>query len=98
MTRASGAVFHQELARQLCDFLLPILRGERIGQQNVLSDKHMLTLQDVYCIYNRARGTDLISPMDLMKACKLFQPLGLPLRIRVFESGVIVVQTGELTF
>ena len=27
-----------------------------------------MTLTDVYCLYNRARGTDLISPDDLLQA------------------------------
>lgn len=30
-----------------------------------------MMLADVYCIYNRARGTSLISPDDLLRACRL---------------------------
>ena len=29
----------------------------------------ILPLTDLYCLYNRARGTDLVSPDDLLKAC-----------------------------
>lgn len=30
-----------------------------------------MVLSDVYCVYNRARGTSLISPDDLLRACLL---------------------------
>ena len=32
----------------------------------------MMPLPDVYCLYNRARGTELISPDDLLQAIRLF--------------------------
>uniref|UniRef100_A0A3P9M4S7 Vacuolar protein-sorting-associated protein 36 n=1 Tax=Oryzias latipes TaxID=8090 RepID=A0A3P9M4S7_ORYLA len=35
---------------------------------------------------------ELLSPEDLVNACKMFEPLKLPLRLRVFDSGVMVVQ------
>uniref|UniRef100_A0A8C9U9C0 Vacuolar protein-sorting-associated protein 36 n=1 Tax=Scleropages formosus TaxID=113540 RepID=A0A8C9U9C0_SCLFO len=34
----------------------------------------------------------LLSPEDLVNACKMFESLKLPLRLRVFDSGVMVVQ------
>uniref|UniRef100_A0AAQ4RUJ1 Vacuolar protein-sorting-associated protein 36 n=1 Tax=Gasterosteus aculeatus aculeatus TaxID=481459 RepID=A0AAQ4RUJ1_GASAC len=36
--------------------------------------------------------TTLLSPEDLVNACKVFESLKLPLRLRVFDSGVMVVQ------
>jgi hypothetical protein len=42
----------------------------------------MMTLTDAYCLYNRARGTDLVSPDDLVDACKLLGSLGLGMHIR----------------
>uniref|UniRef100_A0A8C1KQG1 Vacuolar protein-sorting-associated protein 36 n=2 Tax=Cyprinus carpio TaxID=7962 RepID=A0A8C1KQG1_CYPCA len=35
---------------------------------------------------------ELLSPEDLVNACKMFESLKLPLRLRVFDSGVMVVQ------
>ena len=84
--RLSGTKFHTELARELADFLGPLLQ-EAGG---------VLTLTDVYCMYNRARGVDLISPDDLRCSCSLFSQLHLPLRLREFDSGVIVVQSESL--
>jgi hypothetical protein len=52
----------------------------------------MITLTDLYCIFNRARGTELVSPDDLLKAASIAKHLGLGLRLRVFPSGVKVLQ------
>eukprot|EP01012_Entosiphon_sulcatum_P020929 TRINITY_DN25768_c0_g2_i2.p1 TRINITY_DN25768_c0_g2~~TRINITY_DN25768_c0_g2_i2.p1 ORF type:complete len:312 (+),score=46.01 TRINITY_DN25768_c0_g2_i2:272-1207(+) len=86
-TVGRGGDYHQELSRQLCDFLIPQLTGT--------GGRGALALTDIYCLYNRARGTDLISPDDLLKACKLFEPLRLPLRLKRFPSGVCVVQPAD---
>jgi ESCRT-II complex subunit VPS36 len=36
---------------------------------------------------------ELISPKDLYTACELFEALNLPLRLRKFDSGLLVIQT-----
>nr|KAI3430421.1 hypothetical protein D9Q98_005016 [Chlorella vulgaris] len=78
----AGSLYHQELARQLADFLkAPVERASG-----------MMPLPDVYCLYNRARGTELISPDDLLTAIKLFPRIRAPLSLREFASGVKVVQ------
>ncbi|GJJ71162.1 ESCRT-II complex subunit VPS36 [Entomortierella parvispora] len=79
----AGAVFHKELARELVEFILPIV--EREGGT--------MSLMDIYCVFNRARGVELISPKDLHTACQLFPDLNLPLRLRKFDSGLLVIQT-----
>jgi hypothetical protein len=48
----------------------------------------MMTLTDVYCLYNRARGTSLISPDDLLEACGLFVRLGVGMHVRDFPTCV----------
>ncbi|XP_017345162.1 vacuolar protein-sorting-associated protein 36 [Ictalurus punctatus] len=81
-THGSGTHYHMQLAKQLGDILLAPLE-ERGG---------MMALTEVYCLVNRARGMELLSPEDMVNACKLFESLKLPLRLRVFDSGVMVVQ------
>lgn len=71
-------------AAQLADFL-----GPRIGRAG-----GMMPLPDVYCLFNRARGTELISPDDLLTAAKLLPGVGAALAFRKFTSGVLVVQSG----
>ncbi|KAK2166519.1 hypothetical protein LSH36_38g03056 [Paralvinella palmiformis] len=81
-THGTGHKYYGELAKQLSDILQTPLK-ECGG---------IMTLTDVYCRVNRARGMELLSPEDLINACKLMETLNLPVRLRVFESGVMVLQ------
>jgi ESCRT-II complex subunit VPS36 len=80
--------YYELTARQLADFLLP--RFEK--QVQTSQGSGIMTLTDVYCLFNRARGTNLISPEDLRQACELLGELNLGLSQRTFPSGVIVLQ------
>jgi ESCRT-II complex subunit VPS36 len=81
VTRLSaGAQYHEQLARQLVDFLEEPLR--------VLKT---MSLADVYSLYCRARGTELVSPEDLSKAAQLWAPLALPLVLKRCASGALLV-------
>ena len=55
-----------------------------------------MQLTDIYCMYNRARGTTLISPDELAESCMLFKKLSLPLCLRTLESGVMVLQLKKM--
>ena len=76
--------FHLQLARQLSDFIAAHPR---------FRSAQMLTLTDVYCLYNRARGTDLISPADCLKACQLMGAAGAggSLAMHKLDSGLLVL-------
>ncbi|XP_059434422.1 vacuolar protein sorting-associated protein 36 [Corylus avellana] len=79
---SAGALYHQQLSRQLADFVkIPL---DRAGG--------MINLIDVYCLFNRARGTELISPEDLLQACSLWEKFDVPVMLRKFDSGVMVIQ------
>jgi ESCRT-II complex subunit VPS36 len=69
---SAGREYHQQLARQIADILLTKNRLRSLGG--------MITLSDVYCLYNRARGTELVSADDFLEASHLLQKLkiGLP--------------------
>ena len=82
----SQTEYYEFLARQVSDFLLPKL-PEMGG---------VLTLTDVFCLFNRARGTNLISPEDLTQACLLLEKLELGIRQRTFPSGIVVLELEEL--
>eukprot|EP00062_Callorhinchus_milii_P027038 gi/632989869/ref/XP_007883878.1/ PREDICTED: vacuolar protein-sorting-associated protein 36-like [Callorhinchus milii] len=81
-THGSGTHYHMQLAKQLAEMLQAPLE-EQGG---------MMALTEVYCLTNRARGMELLSPEDLVNACKMFEALKLPMRLRIFDSGVMVVQ------
>nr|CCA14138.1 vacuolar proteinsortingassociated protein putative [Albugo laibachii Nc14] len=78
----AGSSYYHQLARQLAEFLA-----------TCMSDYGgIMTLSDIYCLFNRARGVELVSPDDLVEACHLQQELQLGFHIRKFASGLIVLQ------
>ncbi|KAL3814716.1 hypothetical protein ACJIZ3_015984 [Penstemon smallii] len=80
---SAGALYHQQLSRQLADFVKKPL--ERAGG--------MINMIDIYCLFNRARGTELISPDDLLQACSLWEKFDVSVMLRKFDSGVMVIQS-----
>lgn len=57
----------------------------------------VLTLADVYCLYNRARrSADLVTPDDLAAAVAQLAPLRLPLRVVTLPGGVTALEAGAL--
>lgn len=84
----AGSAYYHQLARQLAEFLttcMPNYGG-------------IMTLSDIYCLFNRARGVELVSPDDLFEACHLQQVLQLGFHMRKFASGLIVLQAGAFSF
>ena len=77
--KSAGTAYHACLARELCEFLDKVLASSR---------RNMVSLSDVYCLFNRARGTELISPQDLLRAVEMMRELGLGFRVKEFRSGV----------
>ncbi|XP_064636795.1 vacuolar protein-sorting-associated protein 36-like [Lineus longissimus] len=81
-THGTGTRYYLELAKQLCTLL----------EEPIKDLGGMITLTDVYCRVNRARGMELLSPEDLVNACQQLEQLKGPIRLRVFDSGVMVLQ------
>ncbi|PVD34429.1 hypothetical protein C0Q70_05702 [Pomacea canaliculata] len=81
-THGTGDKYYTELARQLATML----------SRPIEESGGMMTLTDVYCRVNRARGMELLSPEDLLHACELMELLGLSVKLRTFDSGVMVLQ------
>ena len=55
----------------------------------------MMAMADVYCLFNRARGSELVSPDDLLQAVNCFPQVGAPLQLKEFTTGVLVVQSNS---
>ena len=77
--------YYNKLARHVCDFIYPT-RLQDVGW--------MMTLTDLYCLYNRARGTNMISPEDLLQAVDTMSTITpqSPTSKCSFPSGLIVLQ------
>src|SRR5579862_6708437 len=94
--------YYAELARQIAEFLTQPSRGE--SESILRKEGGIISLIDLFAIYNRARGVcmspfeayltspALLSPTDLAKACAMFSKLRLPVRVKTFKSGLVVVQ------
>ncbi|KAJ1989642.1 Vacuolar protein-sorting-associated protein 36 [Coemansia spiralis] len=78
----AGAAFHEELARELCDYL----------ENYVSKCGGTVALVDAYCLYNRAREFTLVYPSDFVQACNKFSALDLPLRLREYPSGLLAIE------
>lgn len=48
-----------------------------------------MTIAEVYCRINRARGLELVSPEDVLNACRL---LTAPIRLQQYPSGALILQ------
>jgi ESCRT-II complex subunit VPS36 len=88
----SESLYLSELARNLAEFLTDDARGVLRKAGGIIS------LVDLWAMFNRARGgVELVSPLDFEKATRLWETLGLPVRLRRFRSGVTVVQSKDRT-
>jgi hypothetical protein len=85
---SAGRMYHVELARQLADLLLADNRMTKLGG--------FATLTDIYCLLNRARGTELVSPNDFRKAAELVDTLNVGLKFKRYPSGVLVLHLSSL--
>ncbi|KAI9652212.1 MAG: hypothetical protein M1831_007121 [Alyxoria varia] len=85
---ATATLYHRELSRALAEYLTDDTRGVLRSSGGIAS------LADVWASFNRARGgVELVSPADFAMAARLFEGLGLPVRLRKFrKSGLLVVQ------
>ncbi len=58
----------------------------------------VITLTDLYCLVNRTRGTELLSPTDFSAACELINSLNLEnIKHKTYPSGVKVIISSELS-
>ncbi len=81
---SAGRLYHEQLAGQVADLLLCGDRLRRLGG--------MITLTDLYCVVNRARGGVLVSPDDLLHSAQMMGPMDLGIFLRCFPSGVKALQ------
>jgi ESCRT-II complex subunit VPS36 len=89
---ASESLYVTELSRNLAEFLTDDRRGVLRREGGIIS------LVDLWAVFNRLRnGIELVSPLDFEKAAKMWETLQLPIRLRRFKSGLLVVQERSRT-
>lgn len=90
MLGGSDTLYVSELARNLAEYLTDDKRALLKRQGGTMS------LIDLWAVFNRTRnGVELVSPNDFKKATQMWEKLNLPVRLRQFKSGLLVVQGRE---
>ena len=89
---SSDSLYLSELARNLAEYLTDDRQGVLRKAGGVIS------LVDLWATLNRARnGVELVSASDFVKAARLWEKLSLPVRLREFKNGLLVVQSHDWT-
>lgn len=88
----SDSLYLSELSRNLAEYLTDDAKGILRKEGGIMS------LVDLWAVFNRSRGgVELISPADFEKAARLWEKLNLPVRLRQFKNGLLVVQRYDWT-
>lgn len=88
----SETLYLSELSRNVAEYLTDDAKGILRKEGGIMS------LVDLWAVFNRSRGgVELISPGDFEKAARLWEKLGLPVRLRQFRNGLLVVQRHDWT-
>ncbi|ETN47001.1 uncharacterized protein HMPREF1541_01191 [Cyphellophora europaea CBS 101466] len=89
---SSNTLYINELSRNLAEYVSDERRGILRTNGGIVS------LVDLWAMVNRARnGVELISPGDFHQAAVAWERLNLPVRLREFRSGLLVVQPKDWT-
>ncbi|KAF7718104.1 Uncharacterized protein PECH_002441 [Penicillium ucsense] len=87
LSSGSESLYLSELSRDLAEYLTDDRKGILQREGGIMS------LIDLWAVFNRSRnGVELISPSDFQRAAELWEKLKLPIRLRRFKSGLLVVQ------
>lgn len=89
---AAEQLYITELSRNLAEYLTDDRKGVLRKEGGIVS------LVDVWQMFNRMRnGHELVSPSDFEKAAQMWDSLNMPIRLRRFKSGLLVVQERSRT-
>ncbi|KAL3441250.1 amidase signature domain-containing protein [Aspergillus insuetus] len=84
---SASNLYLSELSRNLAEYLTDDRKGVLQKEGGIMS------LIDLWAVFNRSRnGVELVSPSDFQRAAELWEKLKLPVRLRRFKSGLLVVQ------
>ncbi|CDK25883.1 unnamed protein product [Kuraishia capsulata CBS 1993] len=79
-------LYIDELARQIYEFIM---------NENLLDRSSVVSMYELYSMYNTARGLSLVSPLELYDAVKKFETLRF--NVRMFEIPLVSVNLSDLT-
>ena len=89
---SSDTLYISELSRNLAEYLTDDRQGILKKEGGIMS------LVDLWAVFNQAsNGIELNYPPEFEKAARLWEKLGLPVRLREFRNGLLVVQRYDWT-
>lgn len=88
----SDTLYISELSRNLAEYLTD-------DRHSILKKEGgIMSLVDLWAVFNQAsNGVDLTYPPEFEKAARMWEKLGLPVRLREFRNGLLVVQRHDWT-
>ena len=86
---SAGKLYHEQLAKQLADFLLNTQTLQKMGG--------MVTFTDTFGLFNRARGMEFVSPNDFLCSAERIPHLNVGITIKKFVSGVFTFCLDTMT-
>ena len=92
--KGGNSLYLSEISRNLAEYLTDDARGILRHEGGIMS------LVDLWATYNRVRnegGVDFVSPREFDQAARLWEKLHLPVRLRQFKNGLMVVQQADRT-
>lgn len=93
---SSDQAYFKELAKELGGLLTRTMGGESGIMFHGFRDLAVgiRPLDEIWCIWNRARGISLVSPAEMLSACHHLPEYTVPeIRLRTFKSGLRVLHT-----
>jgi ESCRT-II complex subunit VPS36 len=78
--------YHKQISSELLVFLKAYSLSKKVK---------VISLSDVYCLFNRARRSSLISPHDLYTAASLLEPTD-EFCLKTFRSGVVIMESKDV--
>ena len=81
----AGKAYIKELSEQLETFFSEYFKN----------NEGIMTIIDAYCIYNRARGINTISPDDMKKAIDYLKEKSSKVFVKYFESSMIMIHSKD---
>ena len=88
----ADSLYISELSKNLAEYLTDDRRGILRKEGGIMS------LVDLWAVFHRAsNGVETIPPAEFQKAAEMWEKLGLPVRLRRFRKGLLVVQQHDWT-
>ncbi|KAL0207286.1 hypothetical protein P9112_011914 [Eukaryota sp. TZLM1-RC] len=95
----SHVEFLEQVSLEVASLLKPLLTSKNNSNQipgSFVGDwGGIIGLVDAFCVANRARGTDLLSPNDFLLACQHFKSINCGLFLFDLPSGSRAIMTGN---